>query len=285
MARQIGRVFVENKLAVVGAVIIVLMVLFCFVGPVFYHTNQTNTQEALLNSVQNAAAEREHPARHGLERLRHARAHHVRREDLADRRLRGGGDRGRRGRALRGDRWLFRGLRRLGDDAHRRRAALDPADLPADRAGGDLHALGHAADSRDRVDLLARRGAPRARRDAGAARPRVRAGGSRYGRHRPAHRAASHHPERDRDDRRERNLPGGRRDILLLGALGFLGLGVPTPKTDWGSMLSDAVNYATLGYWWEIYPTAIAFVLVVIALNFVGDALRDALRGLRLQRR
>jgi peptide/nickel transport system permease protein len=72
--------------------------------------------------------------------------------------------------------------------------------------------------------------------------------------------------------------------ILLLGALGFLGLGVPAPATDWGSMLSNAVNYATLGYWWQIYPTAVAFVLVVVSLNFVGDALRDALE-VRLQRR
>jgi peptide/nickel transport system permease protein len=72
--------------------------------------------------------------------------------------------------------------------------------------------------------------------------------------------------------------------ILLLGALGFLGLGVPAPATDWGSMLSNAVSYATLGYWWQIYPTAVAFVLIVVSLNFVGDALRDALE-VRLQRR
>ena len=72
--------------------------------------------------------------------------------------------------------------------------------------------------------------------------------------------------------------------ILLLAALGFIGLGVPAPQTDWGSMLADGVNYALDGYWWEIYPTGIAIVLVVVAFNFVGDALRDALRG-RLQRR
>src|ERR1700744_1921157 len=52
---QVFRVFVENKLAVVGALIILLMVLFCFLGPVFYHTNQTNAQLALLNSSENAA--------------------------------------------------------------------------------------------------------------------------------------------------------------------------------------------------------------------------------------
>ena len=46
--RQICRVFVENKLAVVGLGIIVFMVLFCFVGPLLYHTNQMNAQAALL---------------------------------------------------------------------------------------------------------------------------------------------------------------------------------------------------------------------------------------------
>ncbi len=72
--------------------------------------------------------------------------------------------------------------------------------------------------------------------------------------------------------------------ILLLAALGFIGLGVPLPQTDWGSMLANGVNYALNGYWWEIYPTGLAIVLVVVAFNFVGDALRDAFE-VRLQRR
>jgi peptide/nickel transport system permease protein len=72
--------------------------------------------------------------------------------------------------------------------------------------------------------------------------------------------------------------------ILLLAALGFIGIGVPLPRTDWGSMLSNGVQYAANGYWWQIYPTGIAIVLVVVAFNFVGDALRDAFE-VRLQRR
>ncbi len=43
------RVFAENKLAIVGLIIIVGTVLFCFVGPLLYHTNQTNAEAALLN--------------------------------------------------------------------------------------------------------------------------------------------------------------------------------------------------------------------------------------------
>ena len=72
--------------------------------------------------------------------------------------------------------------------------------------------------------------------------------------------------------------------ILLLAALGFIGLGVPSPQTDWGSMLSNGVNYALDGYWWEIYPAGLCIVLVVVAFNFIGDALRDALE-VRLQQR
>jgi peptide/nickel transport system permease protein len=72
--------------------------------------------------------------------------------------------------------------------------------------------------------------------------------------------------------------------ILLLAALGFVGLGVPLPQTDWGSMLSNGVSYALDGFWWEIYPAGLCIVLVVVAFNFIGDALRDALE-VRLQQR
>ena len=72
--------------------------------------------------------------------------------------------------------------------------------------------------------------------------------------------------------------------ILLLASLGFLGLGVPAPQTDWGTMLSNGVDVAANGYWWEVYPVGICIVLVVVSLNYIGDALRDALE-VRLQRR
>ena len=72
--------------------------------------------------------------------------------------------------------------------------------------------------------------------------------------------------------------------ILYLAALGFLGIGVEPPQTDWGAMLASGINYATSGYWWLIYPAGGAILLVVVAFNFIGDALRDALE-VRLQRR
>jgi peptide/nickel transport system permease protein len=72
--------------------------------------------------------------------------------------------------------------------------------------------------------------------------------------------------------------------ILLISYLGFLGLGLPEPQTDWGSMMNSVVSDAGNGYWWKFYPVGACIVLVVVAFNFVGDALRDALE-VRLQRR
>jgi peptide/nickel transport system permease protein len=74
--------------------------------------------------------------------------------------------------------------------------------------------------------------------------------------------------------------------ILILAGLGFLGLGVQPPATDWGDMLSGGLTYMQSGsnYWWLIYPPGIAIILTCIAFNFIGDALRDSFET-RLQRR
>jgi peptide/nickel transport system permease protein len=71
--------------------------------------------------------------------------------------------------------------------------------------------------------------------------------------------------------------------ILILAGLGFLGLGVSPPATDWGSMLSNGLQYLQ-SYWWLIYPAGIAIIITCISINFIGDALRDAFET-RLQRR
>ena len=73
--------------------------------------------------------------------------------------------------------------------------------------------------------------------------------------------------------------------ILTLAILGFLTLGVAPPATDWGSMLSGGLTYIQGGnYWWLIYPPGVLIILTCIAFNFIGDALRDAFET-RLQRR
>ncbi len=72
--------------------------------------------------------------------------------------------------------------------------------------------------------------------------------------------------------------------ILLLATLSYLGLGPPPPSTSWGGMLSGGLTYIYDGYWWQVYPAGIAIVVTVIAFSFVGDAARDAF-DVRLQRR
>jgi len=72
--------------------------------------------------------------------------------------------------------------------------------------------------------------------------------------------------------------------ILFLSALGFLGLGIEPPQTDWGTMLQAGTAQMQNGYWWEIYPIAAVFILVVVAINYIGDALRDAFEVRLLER-
>ena len=72
--------------------------------------------------------------------------------------------------------------------------------------------------------------------------------------------------------------------ILIIASLGFLGFGLHWPHQDWGDLLSNGVGYLQDGYWWQIYPVGACIVLVVMACNLVGDALRDSL-DVRLRRR
>jgi peptide/nickel transport system permease protein len=72
--------------------------------------------------------------------------------------------------------------------------------------------------------------------------------------------------------------------ILYLSALSFLGLGLPPPSVDWGGMLTNGLSYLFDGYWWLVYPPAIILIITVVAFNLIGDAIRDSL-DVRLQRR
>jgi peptide/nickel transport system permease protein len=72
--------------------------------------------------------------------------------------------------------------------------------------------------------------------------------------------------------------------ILFLSTLGFLGLGIPAPQTDWGTMMQNGAVVQPNGYWWEIYPTALLFVLVIVAITYVGEAMRDAFEVRLLER-
>ncbi|TDD76243.1 ABC transporter permease [Actinomadura darangshiensis] len=72
--------------------------------------------------------------------------------------------------------------------------------------------------------------------------------------------------------------------IIAVALLGFLGFGLNYPDVEWGTQLSQGVSYLLGGSWWLIYPVGGCLVLVVMAFNFVGDALRDSI-DVRLRRR
>lgn len=66
--------------------------------------------------------------------------------------------------------------------------------------------------------------------------------------------------------------------ILLEAALSFLGLGIRPPQPSWGNMLSDAQSLTILESMpWLWLPPGLAIAITVLAINFIGDGLRDAL--------
>jgi ABC-type dipeptide/oligopeptide/nickel transport system permease subunit len=64
--------------------------------------------------------------------------------------------------------------------------------------------------------------------------------------------------------------------ILAIAALSFLGLGAQPPAAEWGLMLSDARKYLRIAWWLAVIP-GLAISVVVLAVNLLGDAVRDAL--------
>jgi peptide/nickel transport system permease protein len=64
--------------------------------------------------------------------------------------------------------------------------------------------------------------------------------------------------------------------IIVESSLSFLGLGVQLPTPTWGNMLMDAQVTMASKPWLTIFP-GLAILLVVLAVNFLGDALQDAL--------
>jgi peptide/nickel transport system permease protein len=63
--------------------------------------------------------------------------------------------------------------------------------------------------------------------------------------------------------------------ILLLSGLSFLGLGAQPPSAEWGSMVSDGAQHFE-SWWIGVFP-GLAIVSIVLAFNYLGDGLRDAL--------
>jgi peptide/nickel transport system permease protein len=64
--------------------------------------------------------------------------------------------------------------------------------------------------------------------------------------------------------------------ILLEGSLSFLGVGVPPPSPAWGLMIADGRGFLATAWWISLFP-GLAMLLTVLAVNLLGDWLRDRL--------
>jgi len=65
-------------------------------------------------------------------------------------------------------------------------------------------------------------------------------------------------------------------NIIAASSLSFLGVGIPVPIPEWGAMLSDGRTYIRSAPWMCVFP-GLAIMVTVLALNLMGDGLRDAL--------
>jgi len=64
--------------------------------------------------------------------------------------------------------------------------------------------------------------------------------------------------------------------ILLESALSFLGLGVQPPQPSWGNILTAGKDYIHIAWWLSLFP-GLAILVTVLALNMLGEGLRDVL--------
>jgi peptide/nickel transport system permease protein len=84
-------------------------------------------------------------------------------------------------------------------------------------------------------------------------------------------------------------LPNAMSPIIVASTLGvagvivseafvsYLGFGVDITQPTWGNVLSNSLNFITLGnWWWPLFP-GLGIVITVLGINFMGDGLRDAL--------
>jgi peptide/nickel transport system permease protein len=63
--------------------------------------------------------------------------------------------------------------------------------------------------------------------------------------------------------------------MLAESALSFLGIGIQPPEITWGLMIAQGKEHLTRAWWLSFWP-GLAIILTVLAVNFVGDGLRDA---------
>ncbi len=63
--------------------------------------------------------------------------------------------------------------------------------------------------------------------------------------------------------------------IVAEATLSYLGVGIPPPTADWGSMIADAQQYYQEAWWYVLFPS-LALLVTTVAFNVVGDGIRDA---------
>jgi|HubBroStandDraft_4_1064222.scaffolds.fasta_scaffold00003_190 peptide/nickel transport system permease protein len=64
--------------------------------------------------------------------------------------------------------------------------------------------------------------------------------------------------------------------IILESGLSFLGLGIQPPTASWGNMLANAQSNLSIAWWAAVFP-GLCILLTALAINYIGDGLRDAL--------
>jgi peptide/nickel transport system permease protein len=64
--------------------------------------------------------------------------------------------------------------------------------------------------------------------------------------------------------------------VLLESVLSFLGFGIQPPTASWGNMLANAESTMAIAPWVAIFP-GLCILVTVLAINYMGDGLRDAL--------
>jgi len=69
--------------------------------------------------------------------------------------------------------------------------------------------------------------------------------------------------------------------IFAMGTLGFLGLGLPPPSPDWGSMVAKGRQYIMAGSPWAALWPSVAIASLVVGLNLFADGLREELARYR----
>jgi peptide/nickel transport system permease protein len=65
--------------------------------------------------------------------------------------------------------------------------------------------------------------------------------------------------------------------ILSLAALGFVGLGAQAPTLEWGTMITDGLQYALTGQWWIGFFPGLGVLIAVAAASIIADRARDIL--------